>query len=81
MVSVLVFKKPLDFKSIEKLELAHNEKLKNKKGWGYWFWGVTNKSNATNKTEKKEMLSPRVEPVREIKIKKSLRPTSEQLVF
>ena len=79
MVSHLVFKKPLDFQVLEKLESQYNEKMK-KKGWGYWFWKtpVPKKETANSKTPKLE--TPKVELVREIKIKKSLRPTSEQLV-
>jgi hypothetical protein len=87
-VSQFVYKKALDTKVLDKLEQQYSEKLKaqEKKGWGYWFsWKSVAKT--PNKPETSPTVPkidlPKVEEPRisyAPKAKKSLRPTSEQIV-
>jgi len=96
IISALVYRKNLDKSVIEKLEKNYGAKGKKKAGWGSWLWsrssgnvkeGVTStqkpnsdvKDNTTT-TVTEDGNATKITKTKEIFIKKSLRPTNEQLL-
>eukprot|EP01117_Protostelium_nocturnum_P020925 TRINITY_DN975_c0_g1_i1.p1 TRINITY_DN975_c0_g1~~TRINITY_DN975_c0_g1_i1.p1 ORF type:complete len:944 (+),score=418.69 TRINITY_DN975_c0_g1_i1:187-3018(+) len=95
IISALAYRKNLDQSVVEKLEKTFQEKSKRKSGWGSWLWNRSSSSNLkadlnagtpqkplTSSTQIKVTADGKETTIvekKEVFIKKSLRPTTEQL--
>lgn len=80
LMSLLAFGEPLRLETVDKLEEKVRQQVKSQqRGWGAWLW-------RTKPTTPKDPKSPddgtndkAIVPVKKLNVRKSLRPTSEQL--